>query len=384
MVPMRIVQVGVRGYGETHLEQVAQLQQAGRVELAGVVAPSGPPEGVTAAWYPSLAEALAAQQPDVVSIATPMHTHAELATEAVLAGAHVLLEKPPVTSLAEFEALLNTAAANQRVVQVGFQSLGSQGIDRLGELAHGDELGEDVHVMARGVWVRDRAYYTRSSWAGRRRFQGRRVADGVVTNQLPHAIATGLAALGAVRLPEVAGVDLELYRANPIEADDTGFVRVRLADGRQLCAALTVCGAEQEEATVELRGSRGSASYHYEHDKLDLEIGGHASTERFERSDLLENLVDHLEHGTPLLVPLEATGAFMAVLEASQAAPDPVPLANGVSFVGEGDERRAVVDDVAHWIDECLQARQGFRELGVAWAADGVTASWVPPQRCAH
>ncbi|GAA1398544.1 Gfo/Idh/MocA family oxidoreductase [Luteococcus peritonei] len=373
--------MGVRGFGEVHLERIAALQAEGRVELVGVVAPSGLPEGLKVAWFDDLGPALEALRPDVVSIASPMHSHAELATRAVLGGAHVLLEKPPVTSLADFEALLNTAAANQRVVQVGFQSLGSDGIGRLRELVTGDELGGPVQVGARGLWVRDRAYYERSAWAGRRRHQGRRVADGVVTNQLPHAVVTALAALGARHLEDVAGVELELYRANPIEADDTAFVRVELADGSTLCAALTVCAEQEEGATVELRGSRGRASYHYEDDELELVVDGRSSRERFARTDLLANLLDHLEHGADLLVPLEATGAFMAVLEATQSAPDPVPLEDGVSFVGEGDERRAVVADVADWVDRALQSQLGFRELGAPWARCGVTARWVPPQR---
>ena len=40
--------------------------------------------------------------------------------------------------------------------------------------------------------------------------------------------------------------------------------------------------------------------------------------------DLLENLLDHRRNGTPLLVPLVSTGAFMRVLAAVAEADEPV------------------------------------------------------------
>lgn len=372
---MRIVQLGVRGFGEVHLERIARLQQQGTVELVGVVAPSGAPEGIEVPWFETLGEALVLQ-PDIVSIATPMHTHLTLASEALRAGAHVLLEKPPVTSLAEFSQLLQTIQDSGRAVQVGFQSLASAGIVRLGELLAQQAFGSDPQVSARGVWVRDRAYYRRSEWAGRRIHQGRRVADGVVTNQLPHALVSALAAVDALALGSVTGVDLELYHAHHIEADDTAFVRVLLANGGQVCAALTVCGEADEQASVEIVGCRGRASYRYEDDKLDLELDGVSTTEHFERTDLLENLVAHARDGAPLLVPLANTGSFMAVLEATQSAADPVAITRGVSWQGEGDQAHPVLADVSQWVDRALAEHRGFHALGAPWAADGLTAQW--------
>ncbi|NEE53607.1 gfo/Idh/MocA family oxidoreductase, partial [Streptomyces sp. SID8455] len=67
------------------------------------------------------------------------------------------------------------------------------------------------------------------------------------------------------------------------------------------------------------------------------------------RTDLLENLVDHLERGTPLLAPPASTGAFMRVVEAVRTAPEPAPLPAGAwetRYDGPGGGARRVVPGI--------------------------------------
>ena len=59
----------------------------------------------------TLAEALALPGVDAVTIATPPHTHAELALEAIGAGRHVLCEKPFARDTAEGRRVLDAAQA---------------------------------------------------------------------------------------------------------------------------------------------------------------------------------------------------------------------------------------------------------------------------------
>lgn len=56
-------------------------------------------------------ELLTRDDVDIVYIATPAHTHAALAIEALNAGKHVLVEKPMATSAADAESIFDTAAA---------------------------------------------------------------------------------------------------------------------------------------------------------------------------------------------------------------------------------------------------------------------------------
>lgn len=61
--------------------------------------------------YTSLTEALARSDVDLVSVATPPHTHAGFVLEAVAAGKHVLCEKPFARNAGEARAMLAAAEA---------------------------------------------------------------------------------------------------------------------------------------------------------------------------------------------------------------------------------------------------------------------------------
>src|SRR5690625_5838874 len=80
--------------------------------------------------FTSLEEMLYTTVPDVVVLATPIHTHGPLAKQAMRAGSHVLMEKPPTATLAEFESVVSVAEETGKACQVGFQSFGCHALDR--------------------------------------------------------------------------------------------------------------------------------------------------------------------------------------------------------------------------------------------------------------
>jgi len=59
-------------------------------------------------------------KPDVVSICTHTATHAEYAVAAMEAGAHVFVEKPLATTIAEAEKVVNTACRTNRKLVIGY------------------------------------------------------------------------------------------------------------------------------------------------------------------------------------------------------------------------------------------------------------------------
>ena len=258
----RVALVGAHGFGARHLENLARLAALNLVELVAVADPRPPAEGTLAegvATFASLAELLAAgPAPDVVILATPIQTHAPLALAAIAAGSDVYVEKPPMASLAQFNAVLSAAEEAGRLVQVGFQSLGSHALPALDRLVADGEIGEIRGVSAVGTWVRTTGYFKRSRWAGKRSLDGTDVVDGVATNALAHAVATGLRIAGAARAADVASVETDLYRAHPTESDDTSVIRVRTATGTVLLCALTLCADEQTAPSVTIHGTSGA------------------------------------------------------------------------------------------------------------------------------
>jgi predicted dehydrogenase len=370
----RLVLVGVRGFGEVHAERIARLAERGEVELVAAVDPAVAGTRSTiygVDLYADLAEALAAVGPvDVVVVAAPIGAHYALARTALEADADVYLEKPPVTSLAELRSLLDLERETGRVVQVGFQSLGSEALTLLAADAFG--IGTVTAVGAVGAWSRTVGYWSRSSWSGRRSLGGKAVVDGVVTNALAHAVVTALAVVGCRRLEDVESVQTDLYRANAIDSDDTSVVRVRTTRGLDVTCALSLSAATQRDPFVQVTGERGRVELSYTTDEVRVEAGGSVRAETTGRTDLVENLLAHRRDGTPLLVPLASTGAFMRVLAAVAEADEPVRIdPRAIRWEGEGQDRRAVVDDVESWLREAASAGRTFVELGVPWAHPG-------------
>ncbi|MBT2514530.1 DUF6807 family protein [Arthrobacter sp. ISL-30] len=372
-MPARIALVGVHGFGAHHLMNLERLRELGLVDLVAVADPNPPapgtlPEG-TAVHGDLQALLGGGHNPDVIIVATPIQTHAPLALAALAADADLYLEKPPVASMADFRRLQEASASSGRSVQIGFQSLGSHALAAIEELLRDGTIGSLQGIGATGRWVRDKAYYKRSRWAGKRSLDGVDVVDGVATNPLAHAIATALRIAGARTAEDLASVETDLYRANDIEADDTSVIKIRTAHGLPVTCALTLCATESVEPYVTLQGTEGMAVFYYTEDRLVISNAAGERTETFGRDDLTENLLAHLNDGTPLISPLDASGAFMRVLEAIRTADSPALIdASHVSWEGEGEGAHAVVRGIEDALERSIRAHATFRELDLPWA----------------
>jgi predicted dehydrogenase len=86
---------------------------------------------------------------DVVIVATVHNRLVELAEQSLLAGAHVLVEKPAGVSLVEVERLIACQRDSGRLVKVGFSHRFHPGIARAAEEVHSGRHGELMHVRAR-------------------------------------------------------------------------------------------------------------------------------------------------------------------------------------------------------------------------------------------
>lgn len=367
---LRVAVIGAHGYGRRHVDRV--LARPDDLELVAVADPRGGgtlPEAVSV--FADAAAMYDATDVDIAIVSTPIPYHADLAVLSLEAGAHVLLEKPPVVSLAEHDRVDAAARAAGRSVQVGFQSLASTGITAARDLVASGELGDLSHIGVVGLWSRSEEYWRRSPWAGRRRLpDGRVSADGAATNPLSHALATALAIAGASDAGAVREVRTDMRRANDIETDDTSSLVIELTGGSRIAAALCVTAPRQQEPYVLLRSSRGHALYFYTLDLLQVYRDSSAPPRafRFGRADLLDELVAHARGGAPLSVPLAATSGFTRVLEAIMASPAPAAIAPGhvEEFHRDGEVFR-VVSGVEEAVERAAWEGRTFAELAVSW-----------------
>ena len=94
----------------------------------------------------SFEELLAADEVQGVVIATPVPTHYALAKQALEAGKHVLVEKPPAMRGEEIDELVALAADRDLVLMPGHLLLYHPGVRKLKQLIADGELGEVLCV----------------------------------------------------------------------------------------------------------------------------------------------------------------------------------------------------------------------------------------------
>jgi predicted dehydrogenase len=88
---------------------------------------------------------------DAVVIATPVPTHYTLAKQALQAGKHVFVEKPPAMRAAEMDELVQLAADGDRVLMPGHLLLYHPAVLKLKELVASGELGDVLCVYGNRV-----------------------------------------------------------------------------------------------------------------------------------------------------------------------------------------------------------------------------------------
>ncbi|HEY0536527.1 MAG TPA: Gfo/Idh/MocA family oxidoreductase [Actinoplanes sp.] len=364
---VRVALIGANGHGRWHRRRIAELTTAGRIRLVGLADPQpidpDPPIADGVALFTDHRELLATTAPDVVVICTPPHTHLPIALDALDAGCDLLLEKPPVASLAAHRTLAAQLNSTGRSCQVGFQALASQAWARFRAAVAG---GPASSVSAMASWQRDDAYYARAPWAGRRSLAGRPVIDGSLANPLAHAVMQALASASAAGAGRPRQLAVERYRTRPIEVDDTAFARVTFDSGLTVTIAVTLAGEEFIAGQIDAVLPTGPATLEYPTDRLALP--GEPPVAVPGRDDLLSNLVDHRSSGVPLLVPLEMTRDFTAVLEALTEPEIPAPTLIDDKYVDQVDGVR-VIRGVNALIRQVTQSGSLPSGLGVPWAA---------------
>jgi predicted dehydrogenase len=94
----------------------------------------------------SFEELLSDPELDAIALATPVPTHAELATRVLEAGKHCFVEKPLAQTAADAEAVVEAARVSGRTLMVGHLLEFHPGLEALKKLVDDGELGT-VHYI---------------------------------------------------------------------------------------------------------------------------------------------------------------------------------------------------------------------------------------------
>ncbi|NMB45091.1 MAG: Gfo/Idh/MocA family oxidoreductase [Firmicutes bacterium] len=219
--------------------------------------------------YTDYREVLKLSDVDAVEIATPHHTHAEIAIAALKAGKDVLTEKPMAISVPDMEAMIQTAKDTGRTLGVIFQNRYNDASQAVKQVIEDGELGAIKGTRAVITWRRSDEYYTESDWKGTWDKEG----GGVLIDQAIHTIDLMQWFVGEVDYLE-ARYDTRAH--DIIDVDDVAEAHIVFKNGAIGCLYASCNYSFDAPIFLEIHGEKGIA--HIIGDKAIITIGNKTVT----------------------------------------------------------------------------------------------------------
>jgi len=235
---------GFNGYGKFYADYLIQNPHRLEYTFRAVIDPflraedKAALDGLRIPYFDGLDAFYEAGTADLVIISAPIHLHKPMCETALRNGSTVLCEKPTAARLCELLEMHAYETRYQKDIFIGFQwSFADPILELKRDLLRG-AYGRALSGKALVLWNRDVSYYNRSTgWAGKRRSKdGAYVYDSVASNATAHYLNNLLFLLGdgMDTAAEVAEIQADCRKANPIETFDTCVIRTRTAKGQAL------------------------------------------------------------------------------------------------------------------------------------------------------
>lgn len=239
---IRVVLVGIGGYGSIYVNEVLRPETLDKIELVGIVDPYPASckrldelRALAGEPYADISDFYAEKTADLTVISTPIGLHTSNIITALRHGSDVLCEKPLCGDARDIEPLLAAERESGRHVHIGYQWSHSEAIEALKCDVMAGVYGEPVSLKTLILWPRDRRYFNRGTgWAGKiRAADGTLIYDSVANNAAAHYLHNMFYITGAAidESRAVTSVSAQLARVNDIENFDTAIIRCTLEGG---------------------------------------------------------------------------------------------------------------------------------------------------------
>jgi predicted dehydrogenase len=223
------------------------------------------------------AEAKLPDRVDFVSVATPNHTHFEIATAFVQAGFNVMCDKPMTFDLPQAEELARLVQQSGVVFAVTHNYTGYPLVRQARDMVRSGELGEINAIRAFYVqgWLRRRLEKDKQKQASWRTDPKRSGAAGCFGDIGTHAYNLGRFITGL--LPDQICCNLKTFEAGR-ELDDYGTAAIRYHNGALgTVTASQISHGRENDLWIEIDGTKGALEWHQEEpNKLLYRVNGQA------------------------------------------------------------------------------------------------------------
>jgi UDP-N-acetylglucosamine 3-dehydrogenase len=141
---IRVGVIGVGKMGWHHTRVLSRMPEVKLVAVGDLNTQRGQKAAsqFNCAYYPDYRQLLTKEGIQACIVAVPTTFHYQVAKDVLIAGAHLLLEKPMVSSLKEARLLIRLAEKNQRVLVVGYIERFNPVVQKLKEMIDNHYLGK--------------------------------------------------------------------------------------------------------------------------------------------------------------------------------------------------------------------------------------------------
>jgi predicted dehydrogenase len=318
------IRVGVVGYGASHGMGRAHLDELRGLGAAPAAVADPDPERLKAAkndfpgieTHGSAAEMLERSSANLVVLATPHHTHAQLALACLRAGRHVVCEKPMALTAEEAEAM--AAAAREAGVMLSvFHNQHWDGRIRqaVEEVVNKGTVGEVVKITCRMGFRTP----PEDAWRGSRAFSG-----GILYDQGAHLLDHVFQLIDSEPAEVMACAHEGYWNARTAWKEDTLedelCALVRFKSGQWLEIKATRLDHFWRSGILEVVGTEGTLVVGRQDSRLFQGKEGQAVQTVLahppdERHRFYQNIRGHLLDGEPLAITPQWARRIVQVLE---------------------------------------------------------------------
>lgn len=220
---MRMGLIGTGGIARHHLSRLVTIPEVDIVAFADTSEKSielarekGGDKVKNVRVFTDYREMLQTCRPDCVLICTPHTQHFQQTMDSLDAGAHVLLEKPMVTSVAQSKLLLEKLASTDRILALAYQRHGQPEFRYIKQQIESGKYGDVQFINA--LQHQDWKHFTTGTWRQTQELSG----GGQINDSGSHLLdiilwVTGLAPAQVSAFMDFKGTPVDINSALTIK-----------------------------------------------------------------------------------------------------------------------------------------------------------------------